>query len=352
MKIQMSSFRIFKTSKVLLALLPLIIAGAISQGKHLLAPADAGTAPVMLGITPPDYLGTQNAIDTQLRQIDTWTGKRASLAGIFIDLEDSNPAYNIPVPLELLRTNGYTAFINFASTRTAAEIANGAIDPAIRRMATAYASWVSKGPGRMAYLAPMPEMNGSWETYKEDPVNFKLAYQRIQNIFTQAGVPRSSVRWVFAPNGWSASSTHNFENYYPGNDKVDVVAFSAYNWEYCSAAGQYKRWDNPQVTFDPYIKRLRTMASTKPIFVAQTATTGYAATGLQQAVKDQWLRDSYNYLATAPGVRAIIYFNLNKECDWALYGSSFKSTGYKDGVANPAFGYVAPTTLSGMNITP
>ncbi|MBW4576535.1 MAG: hypothetical protein KME08_14770 [Aphanothece sp. CMT-3BRIN-NPC111] len=352
MKIKTFDIATFKLSKAWLPLLMLILLGGLFQGKQQSAPAEAGTAPVLLGVYSPNYLGTQSAIDTQLRQLDTWSGKRLSIAGTFIDLEDSNPAYNIPVPLDLLRQNGYTAFINFASTRTAAQIARGDIDPAIKRMATAYASWVSKGGGRMAFIAPLPEMNGSWETYKEDPANFKLAYQRIQTIFTQAGVPRSAVRWVFAPNGWSATSTHNFENYYPGNTKVDAIAFSSYNWGYCSAAGQWKHWDSPQVVFGPYIQRMRTMASTKPIFIAQTGTTSYTASGSQQTAKDQWFRDSYNYLASAPGVRGIIYFNLNKECDWAFYNSSVKSAGYKNAIANPKFGYVSPTNLSQMTLSP
>ncbi|WP_421021837.1 hypothetical protein, partial [Klebsiella pneumoniae] len=78
------------------------------------------------------------------------------------------------------------------------------------------------------------EMNIPGETYSQDPQSFKLAYQRIQQIFQQAGVAPNSVRWVFAPNGWSQNQEHRFENYYPGNAQVDVVAFSAYNWGYCA----------------------------------------------------------------------------------------------------------------------
>lgn len=94
------------------------------------------------------------------------------------------------------------------------------------------------------------------------------------------------------------------------------------------------------------------MASTKPIFIAQTGTTSYTASGSQQTAKDQWFRDSYNYLTTAPGVRGITYFNLNKECDWELYNSSVKSTGYKNAIANPKFGYLSPTNLSQMTLSP
>lgn len=341
---------------------------ALSNSSPNLKPSDRGSSatssvrptqtnskksnfPVLLGLYSSGYLGEPSILKQEVQDVEQWAGKRFSLAGSFIDIEDSNPAYNIPVPLELQRQKGYTAFINLATKRTAAEIARGDVDHALKALAKAYASWSSQGKDRIAFIAPMPEMNGSWESYREDPANFKLAYQRIQRIFAEQGVARNAVRWVFAPNGWSRNE-HRFENYYPGNDGVDVVAFSAYNWGYCSAstAGQWKAWDRPEKVFDPYIQRMRSMAPNKPIFIAQTATTSDDKTGSSQSAKDQWLRDTYTYLA-ASGVRGILYFNLNKECDWAFYrASGHRNEGYKAAVMNPAFGYVSPSDLAQMNL--
>ncbi len=301
---------------------------------------------VMLGAYASDYLGSQAVIDRELNGLSQWSGKRLSIAGLFMELEDQNPAYNVPKQLTALNQNGYTAFVNFASHRTAAEIAQGKVDQALRRLAIAYASWLKQHPDRVVFLAPLPEMNGSWETYKEDPANYKRAYQRIQTFFTEAGAPRQSVRWVFAPNGWSQSTQQRFENYYPGDANVDVVAFSGYNWGYCHNA-TWKEWSSPQVMFEPYIKRLRSLAPTKPIFIAQTASTSQTRTGSSAAAKDEWFRQSYRYLATAPGVKAILYFNLAKECDWPLYSpNGAKSQGYKDAITDPAFNYISPLNLA------
>lgn len=313
----------------------------------------SSNAPVMLGVYQTGYLGEPDVVEKELHQLDLWAGKQLSIAGLFFDIEDSNPDYNIPVPLELLRQKGYTAFINLASSRTMAEIAGGSLDRSLQRTAKAYAKWVSQGQNRTVFIAPFPEMNGSWESYREDPENYKVAFQRIQTIFADSGVPPKAVRWVFVPNGWS-SNQHRFERYYPGDDKVDVVAFSAYNWGYCSnsAAGQWKQWDTPKAVFGPYLDRMRAMAPTKPIFIAQTATTSATKTGSNPNLKDQWLDDSYSYLAASPGVRAILYFNINKECDWAFYNSNGnKNEGYKKAVANPAFGYVSPAELAQMDLS-
>ncbi|MEH1792713.1 hypothetical protein [Nostoc sp.] len=347
--------------KVRLALMMLILLGSIFANKNLMAVTDASrqlenrklnqirnqtpsSTPVLLGLYAPDYLGNQSTIDSQLRQVDQWVGKRHSIAGLFLDIEDSNPAYNIPVPLEQLKHNGYTAFINLKSTRSAAQIARGDVDSSLQKVAKAYADWAKKGEGRMAFIAPLQEMNIPGEAYSQDPQNFKLAYQRIQKIFKEAGVSSQAIRWVFAPNGWSKKNEHRFENYYPGDKSVDVVAFSSYNWGYCNNSS-WKHWNTPKEVFEPYIKRMKAMAGSKPIFIAQTASTSNTQNGLQKGAKDRWLQDSYTQLA-GMGVRAILYFNINKECDWAINSNSGKSAGYKDAVNNPAFGYLSPTELA------
>ncbi len=344
MRIQIPGNYFQSKKKVRLVLTILILLLGLFAPSSLTAAVKGSNTPVLLGLYAPDYLGTQSVIDRELRQIDEWALKHHSIAGLFFDMEDSNPAFNIPVPLEQLRQNGYTAFINLKSTRSAAQIARGEVDSSLQKVAKAYAGWSNRGEGRMAFLALLQEMNIPGERYSKDPKNFKLAYQRIQKIFKEAGVSPRSVRWVFAPNGWSENNEHRFENYYPGDDRVDVVAFSAYNWGYCSNSTM-KHWDGSKEAFEPYIKRMRTMAPSKPIFIAQTATTSNTQKGSSSTAKDKWFRDSYTDLA-AMGVRAILYFNINKECDWELYSNSSKFTGYKDVVSNPAFGYVSPADLA------
>lgn len=306
---------------------------------------------VLLGLYSEHYLGDQGVIDRELRQVDEWSGKRHSLAAFFMDMEDSNPSYNIGVRLERLRNNGYTAFINLDTTRTAAQVANGEVDGAIVKFARAYAEWFSKGDGRQAFIAPMQEMNiGGNENYGKDPENFKRAYQRIQSIFAQHGVSRNTVQWVFAPNGWSLPQ-HKFEKYYPGNNRVDAVAFSGYNWGYCNAAdGQ--NWSTPSQAYKPYIERMQKMAPSKPIFIAQTASSSYTKNGASVAAKNKWFQDSYSYLASAPGVQGILYFNMNKECDWSLYNQNGnKYSGYQSAVNQSAFRYVSPTELAKLKLS-
>lgn len=212
--------------RVVFALLPLFV---MFQGLAS-ATEDNGNKssyPILLGIYSESFLGSQPMIDQALRQLDVWAEKRTSLAGSFISIEAPNPKYDIPTSAELLYQNGYTPFINLASSRSAKNIADGVTDEGLHRLAQAYASWVNRGGGRFAFISPLPEMNGHWEAYKEDPKNFKRAYRRIQAIFAAENVSSDAVRWVFSPNGWSKQQ-HPFERYYPGDDVVDVVGFSSY----------------------------------------------------------------------------------------------------------------------------
>lgn len=310
-------------------------------------PAAIARLPVMVGLYTQGFAGDQRVIDEELRAIDQWTGRQTSLAGAFMDIEDSNPAYNVPTLLGRLHQNGYTAFINLKSHRTAAEIARGDLDVPLRQIAQSYAVWARAGKDRMAFIAPLQEMNIPGETYAQDPPNFKLAYHRIQRIFEEQGVARRQVKWVFAPNGWSMPE-HAFERYYPGGDRVDVVAFSGYNWGYCPRAS-WKQWQGPKAVFEPYLQRLAAMAPQKPIFIAQTATVSDTKLGTNASAKNQWLRESYAYLAANSGVAAILYFNLRKECDWELRdGATGYVEGYKEAVRTPAFGYVAPADVVRM----
>jgi len=306
---------------------------------------------ILLGVSTADYWGNQAIIDRQLNQLGTLSGKPLSMAGLFIDIEDSNPDYNISTQLNHLLDSGYTGFMQLTSHRTLADILSGSVDGALQRFAQAYAKWATQGENRSAWLAPLPEMNGTWETYSADPQSFKQAYRHIQQIFQASGVPKQSLRWVFAPNGWSPSD-RSFESFYPGAEFVDAVAFSSFNWGYAQTAS-YQRWQTPTEVFDPYVQRMKSMAPDKPIFITQTGTTSSTATGSNHDAKDQWLQNAYTYFAGAPGIRGILYFNLNKETDWSLFDSAGELyQGYRVAVQSSAFGYISPAELAQTQLAP
>jgi beta-mannanase len=235
-----------------------------------------------------------------------------------------------------------------STTQTASAIASGADDAAIQAWAQAYASWVALGGHRRAFIAPLQEMNGYWTSYGLDPDNFRAAYQRIQTIFAQTGISRSQVWWTFAPNGYTRPGDPPIQAYYPGDDKVDIVSFSAYNFGSCSG-NPWPLWQTPDQVFGPYIATIRQqVTASKPIFVAEAGTTSAGGD------KDKWLRDAYAYLVQQ-NIRGILYFNSDKECDWAIYQpwlGGRQVQGYKDALLNPNLRYFAPANLAVYTLPP
>jgi len=332
-----------------------------------------------LGITMARYW-TNDTVQTYMTQADNLSGKKHSVTGWFIGLQDlaftgqstdiqGNSFYQ---QLEALWQKGYISFINFGvgsdqAAWTSGEncpipsnafmVAKGDCDRAIQKMADLYYQWISQGNGRRAFLAPFPEMNGvdgngvPWTSYGGDPETFKLAYQRIQYIFAQKGISRSQAWWVFAPNGWHdpAQPQHAFENYYPGDLIVDVVAFSSYNFGFCWVGGQWKSWNNYDTLFQPYFLRMQQMAPHKPIVIAQTGSTSeYNATGVfLNEKKNEWLLTNYTWLANQPSLLGVLYFDINGACKWGITSNGYDfSPGYREG--SKSFSYLSTQDIQAI----
>lgn len=311
---------------------------------------------IMLGVYTDGYLGLSTTIENEVKAIENWSGKKISLIGTFIAFEDLYPDYNIPVPLGMIWDSGYIPFVNVETKKKLADINSGGMDNQIRAIARAFRKWHDEGTGkgqdRIALVAPLQEMNGYWVSYRGNPSEFKDAFSRIKNLFRQEGAS-SSVIWVFAPNGWSSPNDPPFEDYYPGDDAVSVVAFSSYNAGYCPSAS-WKSWDSPDKVYASYIERFMRMSPSKPIIVAQTGTSAYSANGYDKSAKNKWLQDAYSYLANQTKVVGIIYFNkgVNQSCDWPFFNGSTKFDGYKQGVTREEYLYISPSQLIDLGILP
>lgn len=305
----------------------------------------------LLGLYPDSYWkpdGLSGALEAELDAIGSWSGKQVALAGVFHSI-DQHDDFIIDDMFATIWNAGYTPFVNIYFTVSASSIASGAKDADIRAWAQEYKRYANGG-SRMAFLAPMQEMNGNWVPYgSSDPAFYKAAYQRVRQIFDAEGVPSTSIKWVFAPNGHSSIGWPEFEAYYPGDDLVDVIGFSSYNYGYHSQ-NPYKKWETPDELFTPFIDRINLMAPGKPIIVAQTGTTGYGPNGYSISLKNQWLDDAYTLLSDH-GVFGVMYYSANNVYDWAFYrynDSDFRFEGYRDGIVYPEYQYMTPNEVMSL----
>ena len=326
-----------------------------------------GSLPVLVGLYPSSLISQTVG---EINALESYMGKPTiSIAGTFLDLE--NPASLIQDELNASWDNGYVPFVNLAAgsagtPRSAQEIANGAIDGAIRNWAQTFKAW-SQGGDKRAFIAPLQEMNGFWVSYHGDPQNYIRAYVRIRQIFLDEGVSPSSVSWVFAPNGWHDPYTgYPFEAYYPGDSVVDVVGFSSFNHGNCWTFTHSQPYEE---LYKPYMDRMAAMAPGKPIFIAEI---GAAPNGLD---RDAWINDTLSKIGAYPGLRAILYFNRSEiadnyilandllcpvvdfsldasDIDENRHNETFEEgkAAFRFQVTKPPYGYWAPDSAEMMNI--
>lgn len=321
---------------------------------------DLNPLPVLLGVYPQGWPGYQQVIDTEFLPLDEWIGKRLSIGGFFLDIEIPYPVDNVKGPLDMLWMNGYTPLVNLTTSHTAREVARGDIDLRLNQWAQAFASYARDGE-RVAFIAPLHDMNTRSVPYGLDPLGYIEAYLHIQEAFWAQGVPYKAVRWVFAPTGWNLPGDPLFEKYYPGDGVVNVMGCSSFNYGYYpNPDNDTPAWLTPHMVYRRYLDRLMLLGVNKPIFICQTGTSAwYETNGGDHSAKDAWLREAFMYLATYPGVRAVIYYNLvnTQGYDWPFWVNDvpvLQYDGYRQGVADQAYGYLTPSGLrdARLELTP
>lgn len=152
------------------------------------------------------------------------------------------------------------------------------------------------------------EFNGNWYPWSvalngESPDTYIQAYRKVHDLVTAAGA--RNVLWAWCPNAESlpAQEWNQATLAYPGDDYVDWIGMDGYDFD-------------GNDTFVAKFTRLYTdltKSFNKPLFI------GEMSTGRKGADRAAWLEAMHTALAeTFPGIKGIVWFNINKERDWRL----------------------------------
>ncbi|MDQ5769463.1 glycoside hydrolase family 26 protein [Thiothrix subterranea] len=172
------------------------------------------------------------------------------------------------------------------------------------------------------------EFNGNWYPWSNDPDGFKTAWRYLHSRFAQAGV--TGVEWVWCANNVSVDNYNDITRYYPGNDVVNWTALDGYNW---GSNYSFTQWKGFAEVFSAPYTTLVTNYPDKPVLLAEVASAepqdlpnaDYGMTGNDSDAgqsKAVWVQDMYTrMLAEYPAIRAVAWFNTNKELSWALNGA-------------------------------
>ncbi len=176
------------------------------------------------------------------------------------------------------------------------------------------AGWADalRDSGHEVYLRPMHEFNGDWYPWgagvgDNTPDLYVAAWRHLHDIFAAHGA--SNVRWVWCPVPHSVPDTpqNALERYYPGAAYVDVLSLDGYNWG--SDKPEYGGWQSFSQIFKGAYDRLAALGP-QPIWFAEV---GSAARGGDKAA---WVRDMWSTATHWPRLRALVWFDQDKEEDW------------------------------------
>ncbi len=210
------------------------------------------------------------------------------------------------------------------------EISSGQWDAYIDNWIAGLKSWQATYPADKrptVLLRFAHEFNGNWYPWSNDPDGLKAAWRYLRTRFTQASV--TGVEWVWCANNVSVDSYNDITRYYPGDDVVDWTALDGYNW---GSNYSFTQWKGFAETFSAPYTKLVTNYPTKPVLLAEVASAepfdlpnpSYGQDGNDTDAgqsKEVWVQDMYTrIMAEYPAIRAVAWFNTNKELSWALNG--------------------------------
>ncbi len=219
-------------------------------------------------------------------------------------------------------------------------ILDGRYDGYIRRWASKIKA--VKGP---VMLRPMHEMNGEWYPWAgtvndNTPADYIAAWRHIHDMFEAEGA--TNVTWVWSINGESVPDTreNRYDVYYPGDEYVDWVGLSGFNW---GTTGNNSQWETFDEIYTAPLRYARTL--NKPIVIAEFASVE------QGGDKAEWIYDAYKRIRTEhPEVDAVVYFDSFESGpdgtqDWRIHTSAEASHAYADSLDDPYYLPAPPATM-------
>ncbi|HEX3072075.1 MAG TPA: glycosyl hydrolase [Ignavibacteriales bacterium] len=220
------------------------------------------------------------------------------------------------------------------------KIINGNYDTYIKNWATQIRTWANP-----IFIRWGHEMNGNWYPWDgvhsggntldgfgdpakaDGPERYVAAYRHIHDLFEEQGA--DNVVWIWCPmdsptpnEAWNAAA-----NYYPGDEYVDWIGIDGYNW---GTTQSWSKW-NPFVNI--YMNIYFQLESYgKPMMVAEFASAE------KGGAKASWIKDAYTMLKSAfPMIKAVTWFNINKETDWRINSSPEALAAYREAISDPYF---------------
>ena len=205
---------------------------------------------------------------------------------------------------------------------TTVDINNGMLDSYFTEMASNMKSWQN---GSEIWIRFMDEMNGNWYSWGIGDSNINTnqtyinAYRRVVNIFRNAGA--MNVKWIYCVNAENVGINASYTMAYPGNEYVDYVAIDGYNY---GTSQSWSTWKWFRQVFDKAYYTINRY--NKPLIISEWGSSE------QGGDKSVWIKEAYKQIKSGvyANLKAVVWFNENKETNWLIESSAKSSEAYKN----------------------
>ena len=280
---------------------------------------------LLLGVSP------QTVDRNWLSVLERWQGQQNASVGVFVNVGISRDQL-LTVANRLLTPiwehgsvphviwQPYMGSRKDTSPTVARDIATGRHDQTLERWAEILEQWLRPAdtPDRRLYLNFAPEMNGDWLPWdtsdgETTPSDYVAMWRRVHDIIERTGVDGNHLQWIWAMNR-TGRTTSPIEAFYPGDKYVDWCGVHGYNWS------NWGGWMSPERLYEKPLNAIESFTD-NPTVLSEYGSSSDVDDGHDPAKKDAWIRDTFEYVAER-NVRMALWFNHEKETDWAVFGGS------------------------------
>jgi hypothetical protein len=271
-------------------------------------------------------------------------GKKVSLVNFFspfANCASSCSFYKFPTePMENIRQHGAIPVFSWSSQSIPsspnepdfqlADVISGRYDSYIREFAEDARDW-----GHPFFLRFDWEMNGNWFPWAEsvngnNPGEYVAAWRHVHDIFTAVGATNAT--WAWCPYSETERSFAALAPLYPGDEYVDWTCMDGFNWG--NNPTNPHQWRSfGQIFSSTYRKLIKRIAPSKPIVLAEMASTG------KGRAKADWIRNMFKELATRyHRIRALLWFDqVDRGVNWPLETSPRAAHAFAKGISQSGF---------------